>query len=169
MIELSKERVDEILNEETLKTVELPKLLRAIYNRYRQLYENYFADLDALNDEKVAELRNYHEETKSLIKYYYMDIPYDVCEELEDFEEKYGTKLLGADWHENLTKIYEEFEGKAEDLGKSEEELKAEFKEEILGGFYDAMSDAFRVGFGTSSKTHEKVVDGIKGLFFGKG
>ena len=168
MIELSKERVDEILNEETLKTVELPKLLRAIYNRYRQLYENYFADLDALNDEKIAELRNYHEETISLIKYYYMDIPYDVCVELEDFEKKYGTKLLGADWHENLTKIYEEFEGKAENWGKSEEELKADFKEQIIDSFYDAMSDAFRDGFGSGSKTHEKVVDGIKGLFSGK-
>ena len=31
--------------------------------------------MDALNEDKIAELKKYHEETESLIKYYYMDIP----------------------------------------------------------------------------------------------
>ena len=55
MMELSNERVAQIMNEETLQTVELPTLLRSIYSRYMRLYEQYFEDIDALNEEKLAE------------------------------------------------------------------------------------------------------------------
>lgn len=34
MLELSNERIEQILNEETTKTVELATLLRCIYTRY---------------------------------------------------------------------------------------------------------------------------------------
>ena len=74
MIELSTERVEEILQKETQKTVDLPVILRAVYTRYMNLYERYFTDVDNLNDDKIAELRKYHEETISLVRYYYMDI-----------------------------------------------------------------------------------------------
>ena len=63
MVELSTERIDEILYKETQKTVDLPTLLRSIYTRYMHLYESYLADIDTLNDEKIAELKKYHEET----------------------------------------------------------------------------------------------------------
>ena len=79
MVELNNERIEQILHEETTKKEELETILRSIYNRYMWLYEKYFADIDALNDEKIAELTNYHEETLSLVKYYYMDIPLDIC------------------------------------------------------------------------------------------
>ena len=75
MIKLSNERIEQILHEETVKKEKSATILRGIYNRYMRLYEDYFADIDALNDDKIAEFRNYHEETRSLIKYYYMDIP----------------------------------------------------------------------------------------------
>ena len=51
-------------------------LLRSIYTRYMRLFEGYFADIDALNDTKIAQFRKYHEETCSLVRYYYMDIPH---------------------------------------------------------------------------------------------
>ena len=34
MVELSKKRIEEILNEETAKTEELPTILRGVYTRY---------------------------------------------------------------------------------------------------------------------------------------
>ena len=83
MVELSKERVEQILHEETMKKEELETILRSIYTRYMHLFENYFADLDALNDDKVAELKKYHEETKSLVRYYYLDIPQDICMDIK--------------------------------------------------------------------------------------
>ncbi len=168
MIELSKERIAQILHDETFKTEDLKTILRAIYNRYMHLYEDYFADIDALNDEKVAELRKYHEETKSLIKYYYMDIPLDVCLGIYDFEGKYSTKLLGTEWHDFLFGSYKEFTDKIENWGKSEDALKAEYKELIMDGFYDAMGDVFRDGFGTGGATAEKVMNGLKDLMSGK-
>ena len=82
MIELSQERVESILKEETLKTEELTTILRAVYTRYMRVFEKYFADTDALNDEVIAELNQYQEETRSLVKYYYMDIPQEVCDGL---------------------------------------------------------------------------------------
>ena len=168
MIELSNERIEKILHEETMKTEPLPLLLRAVFNRYRQLYENYFADIDSLNEDKIAELRAYHEETKSLFKYYYMDIPLDVCEGLNEFEQKYSIKLLGSDWHKTLSESYEEFKDKGENWGKSEETLKEEFKKQTLDGFYDAMGYVFRESFGTDSKNAQGLMDGLKGLFSDK-
>ena len=46
MIELSKERIDQIVYDETPKTDVLPTILRSVYNRYMRLYEDYFTDLD---------------------------------------------------------------------------------------------------------------------------
>ena len=54
MIKLSNERIEQILHEETVKKEELATILRSIYNRYMWLYEKYFADIDALNDEKIS-------------------------------------------------------------------------------------------------------------------
>ena len=70
MVELSNERIKQMLEEETKETEDLTTILRAIYTRYMNLYERYFADLEALNDDKIQEFKKYHEETRSLIKYY---------------------------------------------------------------------------------------------------
>ena len=56
MVELSNRRIEQILHEETAKKEELATILRGIYTRYMHLYESYFADIDALSDDKVAEL-----------------------------------------------------------------------------------------------------------------
>ena len=167
MIELSQERVDTILNEETLRTEELATILRAVYTRYMRVFEKYFADTDALNDEVIAELNQYQEETRSLVKYYYMDIPQEVCDGLRKFDDKYGDKLLGPDWKKTLSDTYKYFRGK--NWSKSEEWVKAEFRKQAMDGFYKAMSSVFRQGFGSDSKVVERVVDGIKGLFFADG
>ena len=63
MVELSNERMEQILHKETAKKEELTTILRGIYTRYMLLYEKYFADIDALNDDEVTALKNYHEET----------------------------------------------------------------------------------------------------------
>ena len=68
MLELSKDRIEKILHEETVKKEEPETILRGIYTRYMHLFETYFADLDAQNEEKIAELRTYHEETRSLVR-----------------------------------------------------------------------------------------------------
>ena len=164
MIELSQERVDTILNEETLRTEELATILRAVYTRYMRVFEKYFADTDALNDEVIAELNQYQEETRSLVKYYYMDIPQEVCDGLRKFDDKYGDKLLGPDWEKTLSDTYKYFRGK--NWSKSEEWVKAEFRKQAMDAFYKAMGSVFRQGFGSDSKVVERVVDGIKGLFF---
>ena len=57
MVELSNERIEQILHEETKKTEALPTILRGIYSRYMNLYEQYFADIDALNDDQIAEFQ----------------------------------------------------------------------------------------------------------------
>jgi hypothetical protein len=167
MIELSIERVETILEKETPKTPEQATLLRAIYTRYMRLYEKYFADIDALNDEVIVELNQYHEETRSLVRYYYMDIPQDVCEGLDKFDDKYGSKLLGPDWHQSLLDLYKYFRDKK--WNKSEERARAEFRKEALDAFYETMGSIFRPGFGSDSKAAERIVDGIKGMFFGGG
>ena len=167
MVELSKERVETILKEETQKTTELATVLRAIYTRYMNLYEKYFADIDALNNDKIAEMNRYHEETMSLVKYYYMDIPHDVCIDIKEFDEKYGSKLLGPSWHKYLFDYFEDFQDKNWD--KSEEWVKKEFKKQTMDAFYEAMGDVFRQGFGTESKTHQSIVSGISSLLFGGG
>lgn len=167
MVELSSERVEQILHKETLKTEESATILRAIYTRYLRLYEKYFANIDALNDHEIAELREYHEETKSLVKYYYMDIPLDVCEGLNEFENNYGAKLLGPDWHKYLFDNYKDFKDRYESDGISEECLKAKFSEQNLTAFYYTMDSVFRDGFGTGSKTAERMISKITGLLFG--
>ena len=165
MVELSKERVEQILHEETVGKEELTTILRGIYTRYMRLYERYFADIDALNDDVIAELRAYHEETRSLEKYYYMDIPMDVCLGLKAFNNEYSSKLLGPEWHDYVFNYYEDYKkGKK----KSEEYLKAEFTKEIMSAFYDTMDYIFRDDFGTDSHTAKDVVKKITGLLFSK-
>ena len=168
MVELSNVRVEKILHEETKKTEALPLILRSIYTRYMYLYENYFADFEALNEEKIAEFRKYHEETKSLINYYYMDIPQDICTSIKTFEENGSCHLLGPVWKKNLYDMYEEFKEKNTEWDDCEAHYKAEFKKEALKEFYEAMEYVFRDGFGTSSKSTEEVLDGLSGLLFGK-
>ena len=168
MLELSTERVEEILEKETQKTEETVTILRAVYTRYMNLYEKYFADIDALNNDRIAELKKYHEETRSLVKYYYMDIPQDTCGALNEFEEKYSDLLLGSSWHLYLFKSYDDFRDKNRNENKSEKDIRAEFAKSALKAFYEAMDYVFRDGFGTGSKAVETVVSGISGLLFGK-
>ena len=168
MIELSSERVEEILHKETQKTEELATILRAIYTRYMCLYEKYYADIDALSDDKIAEMKQYHEETKSLIKYYYLDIPQDICTEIIELDKQYTDKLLGPDWHKILFDSYKDFKAENRNKNKSEECLKVEFREENLRTFYDVMDYIFREGFSTGSKTTENVASGIAGILFGE-
>jgi len=168
MIELSNERIQKILHEETAKKEDLDTILRSVYTRYMRLYEKYFADLDALNDDSVAELRKYHEETQSLVRVYYMDIPVDICAGLKEFENQYSDKLLGPDWRAFLFGLYGDFRGKGENRGKSEKSLKADFAKQALDAFYAAMNYIFREGFGTGSQTAKTVVSGLAELLFGK-
>ena len=168
MVELSNERVEQILHKETQKTEELTTILRGIYTRYLRLYEKYFADIDALNDDRIAELKAYHEETRSLVKYYYMDIPQDICMAIHEFDDNYSAKLLGPDWHKTLFDSYDDFRVENMDKHKSEACLKAAFGREALTAFYQAMDSVFREGFGTGSKTTEKVVSGLASLLFGE-
>ena len=42
------------------------------------------------------------------------------------------------------------------------------FAKKIMSAFFDSMSGIFRVGFDTGSKTTEKVIGGIKEMFFDK-
>lgn len=169
MVELSKERIEQILHEETAKNEELNTILRSLYTRYMHLYENYFADIDALDDDKIAELREYYEETKSLLKYYYMDIPQDICSQIEEFNKEYTDQLLGPGWHGYLFRNYDEFRENSEDVEKSEELFKAEFSEQILTYFYDEMSEIFRDGFNTGSKQAEETRGWLAGLLSGLG
>ena len=167
MVELNKERMEQILHEETMKKEDQDAILRGIYTRYMRLYEKYLADIDALNDEQIAEMREYHEETRSLVKYYYMDIPQDVGSGLREFEKKYSDKLLGDEWHKVLSDSFEEYKKKNKSYGKSEKDLKAAFTRETLEGFYDTMDYIFRSAFGTESETAKNLFSGITGLLFG--
>ena len=168
MVELSNERIEQILHEETKKTEALPTILRGIYSRYMNLYEQYFADIDALNDDQIAEFKKQHEETISLIKYYYMDIPQDVCAGIQEFEEKVSDKLLGRDWKMHVYDIYDEYKAKNSVWGKGEDYYKAEFPKFAMKAFYEAMESIFREGFGTGSETTKSIFEGISGLLFGK-
>ena len=168
MLELNNERVECILEKETQKTEPAITILRAVYTRYMYLYERYFADIDALNNDRIAELKRYHEETRSLVKYYYMDIPQDTCKGLNEFDEKYTDLLLGPSWHQYLFKAYGDFRNENRSSNKSDKEIKAEFSKRAMKEFYECMDYAFREGFGTGSKTVENVVTGITGLLFGK-
>ena len=168
MVELSTERIDEILYKETQKTVDLPTLLRSIYTRYMHVYESYLADIDTLNDEKIAELKKYHEETESLVKYYYLDIPQDICMEIGEFDDEYITEQLGSDWHEHLLHSYQKFKDEYAGEDKSEEWLKAKFTEHALEVFYIAMGAVFREGFGTGSRTADSFLTRLRNLIFGE-
>ena len=168
MIEFSNERLEEILHKETVKKEDLTTILRSIYTRYMRLYEKYFADIDALDDDGIAELRKYHEETQSLVKHYYMDIPMDICLGIREFEDKYSANLLGQDWHKYLFDAYKDFREKNKGRIKSDEKLKEEFTKQALDAFYDAMGYILREGFGTGSQTVNHVISGITGLLFGK-
>lgn len=168
MVELSNERVEQILHTQTQKTEELKTILRALYTRYMNLFERYFADIDALNDDTVAEMKKDHEETISLIKYYYLDIPLDICVGLSAFDNEYLSKMLGSDWHKYLIDSYQRFTAGIYGGDKSEKSLKAEFRKQSLTAFYAAMDSVFREAFSTSSKTAENMVSGIAGMLFGK-
>ena len=128
MLELSKERIGKILHEETVQEEKLTTILRAVYTRYMRLYENYYEDIDALNKTKIAELKKYHEETVSLIKYYYLDIPQDICRQLETFDNEYNAKLLGSDWHRTICDSYADFRAKNEVEKKAQNVLKRSFQ-----------------------------------------
>lgn len=168
MIQLSNETIDRILHRETAKKEDLSTILRALYARYMRLYERYFADLDALDDDVIAEMRKYHEETLSLAKVYYMDIPQDICTKLEEFEEKYGARLLGPSWRRVLWDSYEEYRKKSGAKQLNGKTLKAEFAQQGLKAFYESMGYIFREGFGTESQAAKHVLNGISELFFGK-
>lgn len=167
MIELSNERIEQILHDETKKTEALPLILRSIYSRYMNLYENYFAHMETLNDDKIAEFRKYHEETISLIRYYYMDIPEDVCSAIMEFEEKSNEYLLGREWKKNLYDVYTKFKENSNEWDMSEDYYRAGFKKEALKGFYETMEKIFRSGFGTESETEKRTLSGISELLFG--
>ena len=169
MIELSKERIEKILNEETAKTVELKTLLRSIYTRYMRMYEKYFSDIDALNDNTISELRKYNEETKSLVRYYYLDIPKDIYEGIRQFENKSVANLLGPKWRKYLSDNFAAFKEEHDDEYRSEKSLKEAFAKQALKDFYDAMDYVFREGFGTDSQSAKEFTNGLSGLLFGKG
>ena len=97
---------------------------------------------------------------------YYLDIPQEVCEDLEEFDSEYNESLLGADWHEYLFDRYEEFKENSESEDKSEEDLKAEFSKQTLLDFYVSMDYIFSESMGTNDKTSKKVVNGVAGLLF---
>ena len=164
MVKLNTGRIDQMLHEETGKKEELSTILRSIYTRYMHLYEDYFSDIEALNNEKIAEFRKYNEETQSLIKYYYLDIPLDVCENIVEFEKEYGENLLGPGWHKYVFDAYKEF-SEYHDCKNKDEIMKA-FREHAIENFYDSMDSIFRESFGTESKNTESALSLIKGLFF---
>lgn len=169
MVELNNERIDQILHEEAKKTEPLPQLLRAIYTRYMNLFEDYIANIYDLTDDKIDAYKKQHEETRSLIKYYYMDIPHDVCSAINDFEEKVSENLLGREWKKTLYDAYEEFKENSDEWDMPEDYYKAAFKKYALKEFYSVMENIFRDGFGTSSQTAKDIFSGIKSLIFGGG
>ena len=168
MVELSNKIIDQILRKETPKKEDLATILRAIYTRYMRFYERYFANFDVLNQEEIFAFQKYHEETKSLIKYYYLDIPHDICEGIEEFENKFTANMLGPDWHRFLFRNFEEFKDNCEDRRAGKEALKEAFTKQALQEFYDTMGYVFREGFDTDSKTAKDTISGFAGLFGGK-
>lgn len=164
MTTLSIERVEKILREETPKKEDLSTILRGIYTRFLRQYERYFADIDALNDEMIAELREYNNETRSLVKYYYLDIPQNICSALEEFENEVNANLLGPDWHKYLFDKYKCF--REDSWNNNENSLKAKFREQWMSTFYEIMDYIFREGFGTADKGTENTISEILGMFF---
>jgi len=133
-----------------------------------RLYEKYFADIDALNDNKIAELRKFREETTSLIKYYYLDFPLNICTQLKEFDREYSDKLLGSDWRKYLSDGFKRFRENGTSRSQSKENLKAEFSNQVLSAFYETMDDIFRDAFGTNSEEAKNYIDGLSELLFGK-
>jgi len=169
MSELNYEKIDQIMHKETPKTEDLLLILRGIYLRLVRLFERYYADIDALNDDRIDELKQYHEETISLVKYYYMDIPLDILYALGRFDGEHVDKMLGSGWNRYLFEAYKDFVIKNRNENKSNEDLKAEFAGKNLMDFYRSMDNIFRVTFGTSSKTVENAGNWIGKLLFGGG
>ena len=167
MVKLDNERVEQILEKETLKTIPLPMLLRCIYNRYLDLYEDYIAEADKLTDEKIDAFKRRNEETQSLIKYYYMDIPEDICYDLNKFEEKIADELLGREWKRVFYDAFDEFKENHDDWNKSDDWYMAEFKKATRKELYKTLDDIFRDGFGTNSETGKNIFSGISNLLFG--
>ena len=91
MIELKRERIEQILNEETAKKKDPDDILHSVYTRYMFLYEKYLEDIDTLSDDRIAELRAYHEETISLVKFYKQTLDgfYDTMDYV--FRQGFGT------------------------------------------------------------------------------
>lgn len=168
MVELDSKRVNQIVSEETPKTEELRTILRAVYVRYMHLYEQYFDNIDALNDKKINELKKYHDETVDLKKYYYIDIPLDICVALDKIDEEYTNELLGDDWHHYLFDKYEDFKCTFENMEKTEDYLKAEFKEQTMTAFYETMGYIFRDDLGTGSKVVKEVEESVSKFFIWK-
>lgn len=168
MIQLSDERIEQILHQETFKTEPVATILRSIWLRYMRTYEKYFTDFDTLTEADITRMRKDHEETISLVKIYYMDIPQDTCTALKEFDKQYTDKLLGPEWRKVIDEGYKEFKAKSKDQWQGEKALRAEFIKENLDEFYDDMGYVFRESLGTGSKTVNGFFDGIKGLLFGK-
>ncbi len=169
MIQISNERAEQIIQEETKKTQPLPQLLRAIYTRYMNLYEDYIANIYDLTSEKIAAYKKQNDETIALVRYYYMDIPQDVCAGILVFEEKVGEKLLGPEWKTNLYDAYDEFKDNCNEWDMTEDYYKGAFKKYALKEFYEVMENIFRDGFGSESESSKNIFSGIKSLIFGGG
>ena len=167
MVELSNERMGQILHEETAKTEELTTILRSIYTRYMRLYEKYFSDIDALNNDTISELRKYNEETKSLVRYYYLDIPQDISEGIKEIESKSVANLLGPKWRKFLSDSYAAFKEENDDEYRNEKSLKEAYAKQAMEEFYETMDDVFREGFGTVSQSAKDFSNGLSGLLFG--
>ena len=168
MIELSYDQVDQIMHKDTPRSEDLPLILRSIYLRYLHLFETYFADIDALDDDKIIELKKYHEETRSLIKIFYLDIPMDVFYALGSVDEDDVSKMLSTELKQYVFDSFRNFMLENRDESKSKERFKLEFAQKNLTDFYSSMDTVFRGAFGTTSKTTENAVGWIGKLLFGE-
>ena len=133
------------------------------------MYEKYFSDIDALNNDTISELRKYNEETKSLVRYYYLDIPQDIFDGIKEIESRSVANLLGPKWRKYLSDNFAAFKEEHDDEYRSEKSMKAAFAEQALKDFYDTMNFVFREGFGTDSQSAKDFSNGLSGLLFGKG
>jgi len=88
-----------------------------------------------------------------------------LCLALDEFDNEYTEKFLGDKWQEHLKSSYEEYQklNNKEDI-----DCKTGFSEQKLKDFYYAMNTVFRAGFGTESKSAEKMRKGLLGLLFGE-
>ena len=167
MVELSPERIEEILHKETVKEEDPKTVMRAVYNRYRCVFEQYIDQIFEMNQSKIDEFNKYHQETNSLIKYYFVDIPMDTCAALAKFEHDVMDYMLGPDWQRVILNGFEEFKRKNKNKYRlaNEETWRKKFKEELLSMFYVSMESAFRVSFESGSKAAEGLMDGLSAIF----